>query len=215
MGTEVTITDYFGTTQYLTLPRSVFGWPVTKIKNNAFNGPNNIKELYIPNTIKEIGNSAFVHCMEMTKVTFEPGSSLSVLNPGVFSHCYKLTSISIPDSVRYIEGQAFACSIGLQSVIFSSNSKLAGIGRYAFYDCESLERFAFPASVTSIGDSAFNGSCEPSMLVFYGSNPPTFGTSVFGGNNITDVLVPNLSVDRYKIALMWQTNINMNAIRGF
>ena len=88
-------------------------------------------ELYnIPNTVTNIGNSAFSWCKSLTSINI-PDSMTNIGN-SAFSWCESLTSINIPDSVT-------------------------SIGESAFDGCESLTCINIPDSVTSIGDSAFRG----------------------------------------------------------
>ena len=96
----------------------------------------------IPNSVTNIGKSAFFGCSSLTSVNI-PNSVTSIGN-GAFTWCTSLTSINIPSSVT-------------------------SIGEGAFYYCSSLTSVSIPSSVTSIGDDAF---CGRSSLtdVYYGGS---------------------------------------------
>ena len=99
----------------------------------------------IPNSVKNIGNSAFRGCIG-------------------------LTSIDIPNSVKNIGNSAFRGCIGLTSIDIPNS--VTTIGDYAFYECSELISFTIPNSVTTIGNSAFSGTAwydiQPDGLVYAG-----------------------------------------------
>ena len=59
-GDEATITGYTGSARSLVIPSELGGKPVTAIADKAFEGYKNIVNIYIPKTIKAIGEDAFL-----------------------------------------------------------------------------------------------------------------------------------------------------------
>ena len=112
---------------------------------------NNITELYIPNTVISIGDSAFGGYVGLKNVTI-PNSVISIGN-FAFNGCTGLTSISIPSSVTSIGDHAFNGCTGITSI--SIPSSVTSIGDYAFNECTGLTSISIPSSVTSIGQYAF------------------------------------------------------------
>ena len=58
-GDEATITGYTGSAENIVIPSELGGKPVTAIADKAFYGYKNIVNIYIPKTIKAIGEDAF------------------------------------------------------------------------------------------------------------------------------------------------------------
>lgn len=59
----------------------------------------------IPNTVTEIGKSAFYYCSKMTSITIP--DSVTTIGAGAFEGCSSLTEITIPQSVTSIGYDAF------------------------------------------------------------------------------------------------------------
>ena len=61
----------------------------------------------IPNTVVEIGESAFKRCTALSTLRFAPGSKLATIGKAAFNECSSITSLTIPDSVQSIGDKAF------------------------------------------------------------------------------------------------------------
>ena len=75
----------------------------------------------IPDSVTEIGNSAFASCSSLTNVSIP--DSVTEIGYGAFRGCSGLTSVSIPDSVTEIGYNAFASCSSLTEVIFKGTKK--------------------------------------------------------------------------------------------
>ena len=91
-----------------------------------------IESYIIPNSVTDIGNSAFSFCRSLTNIVIP--NSVTDIGNSAFSNCSSLSNIVIPDSVT-------------------------AIGDYAFYYC-SLSNIVIPDSVTAIGICAFPYFCD-------------------------------------------------------
>lgn len=78
----------------------------------------NNQDLYVPNEIKVIADSAFAN------------------NGGYFSEDFEITSVTIPDSIEYIGDDAFYNCKGLSSAIIGTGVK--EIGSNAFANCSVI-----------------------------------------------------------------------------
>ena len=67
--TDVTITGLKNKSlESLSIPEEITGVPVTKIAANAFDGCTAITSVKLPDTVTEIGNTAFNACKSMKKI---------------------------------------------------------------------------------------------------------------------------------------------------
>ena len=148
--------------------------------HNFYINDQEIKDLVIPNSVKNIGSYAFSGCSSLTSVTI--GESVTSIGEEAFSGCSKLTSVTIGESVTSIGEEAFSGCSKLTSVTINSDAIVSkaysdasnishifgsqvteyiigddvkGIGEYAFYGCSKLTSVTIGESVTSIGYSAF------------------------------------------------------------
>lgn len=101
-----------------------------KISEDAFS-TGNLSELIIPDTVTEIGDSAFDHCASLTSVVFP--ASLRVIPPSACWYSKSLSSVVIPEGVEEI-------------------------GEYAFSGCDALSEVTLPSTIKSIGMGAFQNN---------------------------------------------------------
>ncbi len=148
----IAITGYTGSGGDVTIPGSIGQFPVTSIGKMAF-AYSYLGSVTIPDSVTNIGYSAFSLCRNLTNVTF--GQAVASIGSYGFSGCSALTSVTLPNSVTTIAGSAFANCHSLTSV--TMGNRVASLGDDAFYYCQSLTNLMIPDSVTSIGYGAFAG----------------------------------------------------------
>ena len=90
---------------------------VTNIGSSAFSGCTELNNIEIPNTVTNIENSAFYGCTGLTNV--EIPSSIKKINNYTFSGCQNLKVILIPASVVEIASDVFANCINLNIVNYT------------------------------------------------------------------------------------------------
>ncbi len=136
------------------LPASVtYGgktYSVTEIGRWAFQ-ESTVTSVTIPESMKEIGEEAFMDCKNLTSITI-PGS-VSTIQDAAFAGCSNLTSVIIGDGVTALGNKMFGDCSNLVSVTLPNS--LTSIGGSAFGSCKSLTDITIPNSVTSIGGAAF------------------------------------------------------------
>lgn len=109
-----------------------------------------IKSVKFPDSVKKIGEKAFLECVNLTDIQF--GNGLECIGKGAFNSCRALEKIVFPDSLRIIEGQAFMGCSSLKHVVF--NAGLLVIEPSAFYACKELNVFDLPKSLRVVGDES-------------------------------------------------------------
>jgi hypothetical protein len=93
----------------------------------------------IPNSVKSIGDYAFVGSTSLVSVTIP--DSVTSIGECSFVWCDSLTSVTIPDSVTSIEYCAFLYCWSLTSVTFQDTIPSNGISSYAFPFGDLREKF--------------------------------------------------------------------------
>ena len=117
---------------------------------------NSLKTVILPDTLEEIGNSAFKNSKLLTTVTFPNG--LKIIRGSAFSQCTSLTGeINLPN-LETLEKMAFketnitkVVNLGKIKVLPSSGNGQA----FMFGSCKSLESVVLPDTLEEIGSSAF------------------------------------------------------------
>lgn len=131
---------------------------LTKIGANAFSGdveitsPKNSTGFVFGKNLKEIGESAFNGCINLTNVDFSNVSNLIIGN-NAFESCTTLPALEITSGIYAIGNSAFA-NTGIKRVSFKSpNTK---IGECAFQYCLSLVDVSLPNSLDNFDFGVFN-----------------------------------------------------------
>ena len=124
---------------------------VVSIGDNAFSGCRGLTTITIPNSVTNIGKSAF-SWSGLTTITIP--NSVTNIGEFAFSGC-GLTTITIPNSVTNIGSGAFSGCRGLTTITIPNS--VTNIGESAFSDC-GLTTITIPNSVENIGSGAFSGN---------------------------------------------------------
>ena len=194
------ITDYYGDSKDVFIPKVVDGYKVTDISARAFKDNTSIQLVYIPDSVTSIGNYAFSECTNLRKVILKEGvtnigsgafykcSDLwyivlpeSVVNIGTlaFCHCRSLEKIKIPSTLTTISYGMFSFCSSLSSISIPAN--VIGIDELAFKGCSNLSSITIPSSVTMIGDNVFK-DCDNVTIYGYDNS---YAEQYAKGKNIT------------------------------
>ena len=185
----VVITKYLRIDPKVRIPKKIEGKPVVGI-DGAFYGTN-VEEVYIPNSVTAIRNSAFDYCKNLINITIPDG----VTSIDGFEYCTSLTSIILPEGLETLGPLTFSHCINLTSVTLPDS--LTRIDHQAFFDCTSLTSLKIPNGVNSIDLSAFDGTSITSIEVpdnvqdVHTSTSPQFQdlTVIYKGKSYTNEII--------------------------
>ena len=225
--TTIHISPVFENVSSLTI-----GDKVKKIPYYLFAGCD-FKEVVIPYSVKEIGDSAFLNC---TKLEYaEIKNPMTRIGKHAFGGCVLLKTANIPETATEIEdGTYYGCK-ALEEVTIPKTVKT--IGRVAFFGCSNLSHVAMGDSVETVGDKAFGGckllesfalgehakaigaeafaGCTAMKnIAVFAAVPPECGSDAFKGIDLTacTLSVPAASIELYKAAPQWKEFFSISGI---
>ncbi len=142
----------------------------TRIGASAFYGQADLKNLYIPASVMEIGDSAFENCVSLENVVFGEGSVLTSIGNSAFKSCFNLKSINLE-----------ACT------------HLELLGQDVFYNDESLTgKLTLPATLTTLSTKALEYSYLSEIDMSACTKIEKLEDSVFAYNdNLKKVTLPD------------------------
>ena len=106
----------------VTIPAYIGGLPVRRINDAAFIACQNITDVEIPATVREIGARAFSDCWNLTNITFSAGSCLATIGDGAFTNCISLATIKFPKTLSRLGAGCFQGCAQLTDVYFDGNA---------------------------------------------------------------------------------------------
>lgn len=124
---------------------------VKEIGDFAFS-MSSIERVVLPSTVKKIGECVFFYCKNLKDVVLSDG--IAHLGPNMFQECDGLVSIKVPNGIKGISSGCFLGCRCLTNIVLPEN--LEFIGDDAFSGCHSLQRIKLPDSVFDIGFQAFS-----------------------------------------------------------
>lgn len=135
------ITKYNGTNNYLTIPDTIGGIPVTGIGRSVFYA-SDIAMVKFPDTLTYVGEWAFYNCQSLTAVY---STNLKVVDNRGFYTCHNLDTIDLTQLEEVGEYGFGHC----HSIVSVYNDKLTTINRCAFNCLSNAIYLEFP-NVTSV-----------------------------------------------------------------
>ena len=126
---------------------------ITSIAYLSFSGYTKLTSVQIPDSVTDIGASAFDNCTALSDMTLP--KNLKTLGWLAFAGCSSLKTLTMPASLTESGGSAFSKCTGLKEVYFEKGSKAVEFEQFRF--CTSLEKVVLPAGLERIGIDAFTG----------------------------------------------------------
>lgn len=153
----------------------------------------------VPQSVTNIGESAFSYCGELTSVTL--GTNVATIGIQSFFSCPKLTRFTVPDKVTSIGSSTFAYCSGLTNITIGKS--VGNIGSRAFASCIRLSEITVDVlnpSFASVAGVLFNKS-QTVLLNYPGGKTGSYtipsgvtgmGSYAFDSSiNLTGVVIPN------------------------
>ena len=153
---------------------------ITSIAYLSFSGYTKLTSVQIPDSVTDIGASAFDKCTALSDMTLP--KNLKTLGWLAFAGCSSLKTLTIPASLTEGGGSAFSKCTGLKEVYFEKGSK--AVESTQFLGCTSLEKVVLPAGLERIGTEAFTGCTSlkslsiPASVAEIGMYPASACTSL-------------------------------------
>ena len=159
-GKVIYISKYIGTSDAVTIPSKIEGYPVVFLKGIVEDGIVSqgafencaIKTIVMPDSVVSIGVDAFKNCEQLTSVSIS--KQCKTISNGAFQNCLMLEKIDLSQTQTEAIGmRAFEGCSALSEIKFPDS--LLTIERRAFYDCSSIAELSLPKNLTTIRVEAF------------------------------------------------------------
>ena len=183
---------------------------VTEIGEKAFEKCA-VTEVHFGADLQTIGNSAFIGCNNLSKVSFS-GNQLTSIGNSAFSVCSNLGEISLPGSVSKIGNEAFSKS-GLSA--FTVPQSTSDIGYGILYNCTNLDRIAVAdgnPNFTILGDALYEiKNAVPYRAIAYPIKKAADSYTVADGAEVIDEYA--FAKSKFKELILSDSvkNLNSNA----
>ncbi len=151
--------------EVLNIPETLGGYPVVEIKSRAFEKKTILTTVVMPDSVQEIGGSAFSGCLNLVSVTLSKG--LVKTGSDVFKNCTALTGIEIPKSLEGSTGGMFNGCTGLRNVTFEEG--VTRIADHLLHNCPGITEMIIPNTVTVIEKNAFDSCANLAQVTIPGS----------------------------------------------
>ena len=206
-GNGYTLTGYSGTDTEVTVPAEYRDKAVTIINGSAFYDCSFIKKITLPDTIKEIGSSAFGYCTSLQ--TIEIPACTRILG-SVFIGCTSLREVTLPDGLISIGNNLFTNCNSLKKVTILSGN----VARYTFAYCANLSEIVLGENVSSVAQGAFEDCTSLQYLTlprvdentsfneyYFNLKPQTRTISGSGDSNLEPAEVRSYNIGGHVFAL--------------
>ncbi|MDY4587709.1 MAG: leucine-rich repeat domain-containing protein [Oscillospiraceae bacterium] len=134
---------------------------------------NSATKVTIPNSVTDIGVSAFKDCTKLASIIVP--NSVTVICDSAFENCISLKKVTIPNSVTVIGWYCFKGCTNLTSVNIPSS--ITNIGSSAFYGCTSLKSIKIP-DTTDWEPDAFS-ECKNLKITYKGKTTACYKNGLY------------------------------------
>ena len=165
----------------LIIPAEYDGKPVTKIEDDAFKNSTDITDVFIPDSVTEVGFNAFGGCSNLSKMVLP--------FVGAYADGGGDENIGYIFGADGYERQGRKLPSALKTVVLSDIT--TKIGDYSFYGCSSLTSITIPDSVTSIGGGAFRDCSSLTSITIPDGMISVGDYAFYGCGSLKNIIIPN------------------------
>lgn len=184
---ECHVNSFSGNPDSVVIPAYYCGNPVVQITTYAFydeNEADKIKQITLPDTLREIGDKAFLQCYTLESIHIP--ASVTYIAPDAFKECWGLRSVTVDENNPVyrssgnciIEIATGMVVVGCGNSVLPEDGSVRQISTYAFHKNTALTEIRLPASVEVIEEQAFEG-CTALVRVLGGEGLTTVREKAF------------------------------------
>lgn len=181
--TEAHVYGYNGTDAVVEIPSKVDSRTITGVDSNAFENNSVVEKIYLPDTVKTIGDWAFGYCEKLNYVKI-PNKVTSIGNYA-FAFCPAIDMTEIECEITKISVSMYQQS-GIKSISLPYN--VSTIQTDAFNGCKNLTEISIPNRITLLGARAF-ANCTGVKTVTFGKGVTAIPDRCFYGCTSLDNVV--------------------------
>jgi len=174
-----------------------------------------LTKVILPNSLREIDNSAFMGCDKLQDINFP--ESLECIESFAFSGCSSLKAVKIPANVSGIGSNAFGHCYGLEKFDLDERNPYFSVIDGVLFNKEQTKLIAFPCghknrnyvvpdSVKIIESGSFAGS-KIETIVFSPSLETMGAWSFEGCDRLKELVIPNSITEIGELAFRWCRNL--------
>lgn len=172
----------------LRVPERLNGMLVEEIPQ-LMGGPQQFKEVYLPESVKRIESYAFDEWSQLSKIHLP--QKMEYIGAYAFSET-RLRELFLPDGIKYLGNSiCYGCHL-LESVHLGNGLETIGMG--GFWDCKALRQIVIPATVRRILNAAFQ-DCQNLVWIRFEGKVEAISPNAFA-NCDSLVLVESLQVEQ-------------------
>ena len=129
------------TDRNIVIPTEHMGRTVVSVADMAFAQNHEITSVFVPASVKSIGNYAFAWCHGLASVTIE-NNGVKAIGERSFIGCDNMTTIYLGNAIHTIGEKAFSFCASLQTLVLPHGTR--EVGHSAFEGCRSLTSVSLP-----------------------------------------------------------------------
>ncbi len=187
-----------------------------EIKETAFSGCKNLREIEIPNSVLKIGRGILSECSNIEKVSIPFVGEFryetdDTFNQNVFAYTfgagYNFDHINIPnlkevivtDQKFFQNATFYKCPAEKITILGGNLLKGAYLGQNAFYECKNLKEIVIPEGITEIRENCFI-NCVNLERIYLPSTLKVIKTNAFKGcESLKEVIFNDNSLKKIEI----------------
>ncbi len=133
------------------VPSKVFdSYTVVSVAPKAFFRASKLRDVFLPETVREIGASAFAWCGSLKSIVM---SDVDIIGERAFMGCSSLCDLAFPCALSYIGDKAFAYCTSLTSAVIPDG--ISEMGEAVFEGCRGLTHASLPQSLKLLPNATF------------------------------------------------------------